>query len=212
MDEKELSGLKLSQPQTIWGPDAFQKDLEGFITKTQQLFLTPKKSDDLNATRTPANVVTKINDTKRFGSITLSAPTKVAPTRRASDDTETGDDLEELIKRVEELETQLETLTYDLEQLEAHLQELQLTVDTAVQDITTLTERVVAIEEQYQQLVSQIYDIEQDIISLTDRVSSVESKNQELESKIYELESRINNASIDAQCSSSGVVTVTLRI
>jgi chromosome segregation ATPase len=201
--------LEFSPTKTSWEPDTFQKDLEGFINKTLQQFSAPKKSDDLVATRTPANVVTRVTETIPYSSLAPLGP-KATPTRRASD----GDpvDLEELIKRVEDLEGKVEDLESDLTSLESDVTSLEEDVAELQSDLTSLEFDVTFLEEDVQAIKTDISELEEKVETLESEVTRLDYDIAALQDLVDTIIDRLNNASIDASCSASGQVTVTLNL
>lgn len=202
MDEKKSEELGFGPPQTIWEPDPFQKDLEGFINRTQQQFLISKKSEDLNATRTPANVVTRITDVKRNGSLSLSQASKPPVTARASDiapDTEQDidnrvDDLYALMLRLlAQLQAfLLEAIRFGLDALKDALEEaIEALKESLEKAIELVEESVKALQESLNQLAELVYSLETDLTMLSQDVIALQKNVADLLKQITELVARV---------------------
>jgi chromosome segregation ATPase len=211
-----------------------QNDMGDFINRTQQQFFIPKKSEDLNATRTPAVPVTRFNESRRTGFLTPAANVKANPTARASDvgsGDDGGVDEEDLLDKVRALLAQLEALLREaiflgletlkaaleasieaLQQaLEASIEALQQALDTLSESLNSLAELVYRLETDLQMLSQDIIAATKEIAKLTAKITQLETENNQLASRVSALEQRLDAASIDAECY-EGSVTVTLNI
>lgn len=219
-----------------------QNDMGDFINRTQQQFFIPKKSEDLNATRTPAVPVTRFNESRRTGFLTPAANVKANPTARASDVGSGGDgggvDEEDLLDKVRALLAQLEallreaiflglaTLKAALEaSIEALQQVLEASIEALQQALDTLSESLNSLAELVYRLETDLQMLSQDIIAATKEVAKLTAEVTKLTAKIAQLESQNNqlNARVSALESrldsasidakcDNGYVTVTLNI